>query len=351
MKNMIKKSLSFTMLMAASVLSFTSCEDWTEVEPVDIVTPQMNDQLKADYIENLKQYKMSDHKLMIVSFENKTERPSNQSEHLTVLPDSIDVVSMNNPKAVNEVIEQEMTSIREKGTKIVYNVDYSVIEKDWNQKVKEDESASLTEEDALAYITKCTKEQLALCDEFGYDGITFTFMGRSAVSMTEPMKAQYAARLNNFVEPIAAWRSAHAGMWFSFIGNPQYLTMDQKALLADCDYIILPTDMVNDMDELSVKAFAAIGTGVCPLDRIVVMAQTVRPDDDKQIYGYFGTYDENGERMRSIYGSAVWCSKESAHFTRRGLMIRNAELDYFDNTLVYGNIREAINIMNPSSKN
>ena len=351
MKNIIKKGLSFTCMMAASLAAFTACEDWTEVEPVDIVTPQLDAQLKADYIENLKQYKQSAHKLLIVSFDNKTERPSNQSEHLTVLPDSIDVVSMDNATAINEVLTEEIKAVREKGTRVVYNVDYAMIEAEWDQMVKEDEAGELTEDDALALIAKRAKEQLALCDELNYDGLTFTYMGLSSVSMKPEAMERYAARQSSFMGAVAAWRASHADQFFAFIGNPQYLNADQKDLLQQCDYIILPTDMAKDMDELSVKTYAAISSGICPMDRMIVMAQTVRPDDDKQIYGFFGTLDENGNMMRSIYGSAVWCAKPSEHFTRAGLMVRNAHYDYFNNKLVYGSIREAINIMNPSSKN
>lgn len=351
MKNIIKKSLSFTCLMASSLLAFTACEDWTEVEAVDVVTPQIDEQLKADYIENLKQYKNSDHKMLIVTFDNKTERPSNQSEHLTVLPDSIDVISMTNATAINDVLAGEMTEVRKKGTRIVYNVNYAPIEAEWNQMVKEDAEGKLTEEDALAHIAKRAAEQLALCDELGYDGLTFTYTGRSEVSMQEDEKVRYAARQDRFMNAVREWRKAHEGLFCAFIGNPQYLTAAQQDLLAACDYVILPTETANDMDELSLRTLAALSTGICPADRIIVSAQTVRPDDDKQIYGYFGTYDADGNRMRSIFGSAVWCAKPSEGFTRSGLMVCNAHFDYFGNTLVYGNIREAINIMNPSSKN
>ncbi len=351
MKNIIKKGLSFSCMMAASLFAFSSCSDWTEVEAVDVVTPQIDEQLKADYIENLKQYKNSDHKMVIVTFDNKTERPANQSEHLTVLPDSIDVISMMNPTAINDVMTEEIKRVREKGTRVIFDVNYAPIELEWNQMVKEDTEGKLTEEDALAHIAKRAAEQLAVCDELGYDGVTFTYMGKSEVSMKEPEKARYAARQNSFMKVVSEWRSAHADLFCAFIGNPQYLVEAQGDLLSKCDYIILPTDAAKDMDELTVKAFAAMEKPFCPKDRFIVAAQTVRPDDDKQIYGYFGTFDAEGNRMRSIYGSAVWCAEPSEHFTRAGLMICNAHFDYFDSTLVYGNIREAVNIMNPSSKN
>ena len=83
----------------------------------------------------------------------------------------------------------------------------------------------------------------------------------------------------------------------------------------------------------------------------MITTQTTRPEDEKQLYGYFGTYDENGVRQRSLEGCAQWMTLPSAGFTRAGLLIRDAQYDYYDNTLVYRSVREAIGVMNPSPKN
>lgn len=351
MKNSIKNSLRISALAAASVLMFASCNDWTEPEGLDIKTPSVDSNLYADYLNNLKTYKSGAHKAVFVTYENSKEAPANQSGHLTVLPDSVDFISLNNPDALHATTADEMSQVREKGTRVIYNIDFPSFEAEWLQIVKDDQTGELTEESALAYFTKRTGELLALCDKWGYDGITFTYLGRSPVSLTEAEKAVYDARQKSFLTPIAEWRAAHKSKSFSFAGNPNFLLDENKTLLAECDYIVLQTDAVANEDDLTLRSLYAVKSADVPADRIVVSAQTTRPGDEKLLYGYFGTFDEAGNPVRAISGCARWTVLPSPSFTRAGLMIRDAQYDYFDNTLVYRNIREAIGIMNPSPKN
>lgn len=351
MKNSIKNSLRISALTVVSMLAFASCNDWTEPESLDVKTPQVDPGVYADYLKNLKAYKAGEHKVVFLAYENTTEYPANQSQHLTVLPDSVDFISLDNPDNLNPVIADEMSKVREKGTRVVYNVDFTTFESEWIQILKEDETGKLTEEDALAYFTRRTEEMLALCDKWGYDGVTVTYTGRSLVSLTEAEKAVYRARQASFLEPILEWRAEHTKKSFSFIGNPQFLLDENRTMLVEYDYIILPTDAAVNVNDLTVNALAAISAEGMRADCIVVSTQTTRPDDEKQIYGYFGTTDENGNKVRSIFGSATWVVMPETSFTRSGLMIRHAQYDYFDNTLVYRSIREAIGIMNPSPKN
>lgn len=351
MKNTIKNSLRISVLAVVSTLTLVACSDWTEPESLKVKTPSIDAGLYADYLKNLKAYKAGAHQVVFLAYENSAGRPANQSQHLTVLPDSADFILLNNPDGLNPVIASEMVEVREKGTRVVYNVDFPTFETEWVQILKEDTTGELTEEDALAHFTKRTNEMLALCDKWGYDGITITYPGRALVTLPESDKPAYDARQKSFLEPIIAWRAKHRKNALSFVGNPQFLLEDNRAILAECDYIILQTDAAANADELTVKALSAVNATDVPADRIVVGTQTTRPDDEKQIYGYFGSFDENGDAIRSIFGTAQWVAMTSNGFTRAGMLIRNTQYDYFDNTQAYRHIREAIGIMNPSPKN
>ncbi|MCD8072089.1 MAG: glycoside hydrolase family 18, partial [Alistipes sp.] len=149
---------------------------------------------------------------------------------------------------------------------------------------------------------------------------------------------------------ISPWRASHTDKAFSYIGNAQYLFDENKPILAECDYIILPTQMEKNATDISIRAMLAIVSGGVPSDRFVAAVQTTRPDDVDGIYGYFGTVDEEGNSLRSIVGGALW-AVEPSDFTRAGLYIYNAHNDYYDNDPVYCNIRRAVEIMNPSPNN
>lgn len=345
MKNMLKYALLPALLL------FVSCDDWTESESLEIKTPTIDAGLRADYIKNLKAYKTLPHKVLFVTFDNDDAVPSGQADRLSVLPDSTDFVSLDHPEAIHPVMAQEFEKLRAKGTLVIYDVDFSTIETEWQQLAKDDASGTKSEADALDYIVRRTEERLALCDAKGFDGVTFSYTGRSFVSLTEDERPIYTGRQNAFFEAVAAWREAHRAKHSSFIGNPQYLTGENAQRLSDCDFIVVPTDAATNESDLSVRVLAAVDGGNIPTDRIVVTAQTTRYDDKDEIYGYFGTLDDSGNRIHAIVGCARWVGAVSTSFTKAGLFVRNAKYDYYDNRLVYYDIRRAIAVMNPTPQN
>lgn len=348
MKNTVKKGLRFSSLFAASALLLAACSEWTEYESLDIKTPSMDQGLYADYVKNLKAYKAGSHKVAMASFENVANGPTRQAERLTVLPDSLDVILLNNPDNLHAGYVSEMKKVREKGTRVGYAIDYATIEAEWTEMLKAD--ASLTEEQALTYIADRTTEMLSLCDKWGYDGLVFTYVGRSTASMTEEALAQYGARQAAYFNTVAAWRESHKSAFFAYRGLAQYVLAANKPLLADCNYIILETTSASNLSEMTIAASAAVDSGDVPADRFIVTTETTRYNDEDKIYGYLGTTDAEGNAERSIRGGALWVGQPS-DFTRAGMLILNAQYDYYDNTPIYFHLREAIDIMNPSPKN
>ena len=342
MKNTIKYSLLIPAF--ALSLSLTSCEDWTETESLPIVTPQVD---QTEYIANLNAYKAAEHKVTFVTLDNKMF-PQNQAQHLVSLPDSIDFISMKNPSEINDAIQKEMTTVRKKGTKVIYDVNFPSIEAEWKHIVKEDVTGTLTEEDGLKYFAEQLAAQFALCDEFGYDGVTLTYRGVTIGSLTEAKKAVYAARQQTVVDAANAWLAAHPNHHFTFVGAPQNLLDENKSLLQECDYIALLTENALNLEEVSIIALDAVKNEGVPSDRIIVRAMTTRPTDKDMVFGYLNTVDETGTKIRSIYGCACWNAQVSTtSFKRAGLMILDAENDYFDTKMVFPHIREAISVMNP----
>ncbi|MCD7794251.1 MAG: glycoside hydrolase family 18 [Alistipes sp.] len=303
--------------------------------------------LQADYVRNLKTYKAGTHKVVFASLENPAAGPTRQAERLTALPDSLDFISLNNPDNLAAAYIDEMNAVREKGTKVVYMVDFATFEAEWAEKQKAD--PSLTEENALAYISEQTEAMLALHDKYRYDGVIFVYGGRSMASMTGEELAQYGGRQTAFFDAVSAWRETHGDAGLSYKGQAQYLLDANKAILTDCDYIMLETSSASNASALTIAANTAVGSGNVPSDRFVITVETTRYDDEDMIYGYFGQVDAAGNAVRSIEGGAVWMGQPS-EFTRAGMLILNAQYDYYDNVPTYFHLREAIDIMNPSPK-
>lgn len=55
--------------------------------------------------------------------------------------------------------------------------------------------------------------------------------------------------------------------------------------------------------------------------------------------------------MRATKGAAQWVVSPASGYEKLGISIANAQNDYFNLTLVYKNIREAVDILNPAPKN
>ncbi len=118
--------------------------------------------------------------------------PSKQAERLSALPDSIDYISLNNPDKLSGNMLDEIRIVREKGTKVVYGIDFSKFEEEWKEMKKA--NPDLTEEEARAYLDKRTDEMLSLDN---YDGIA-DYTGRSLVSLKGEELEVYTSRQTNF---------------------------------------------------------------------------------------------------------------------------------------------------------
>lgn len=119
-------------------------------------------------------------------------------------------------------------------------------------------------------------------------------------------------------------------------------------LLDECAYIILPTNDVKTLDEMSFSALTAVSVAGVPADRLIVTAQTTRPGDDKKEFGYTGMVDAFGNTVEAIEAWAGWVTLPSPGYTRAGLLIEDVQYDYYNPAKVWAKTREAIGIMNPS---
>ena len=92
--------------------------------------------------------------------------------------------------------------------------------------------------------------------------------------MQDEALAVYTARQEALFAPIRAWHEAHPSHALVFRGFTGAVTEANMPLLDECAYIILPTNDVKTLDEMSFSALTAVSVAGVPADRLIVTAQT-----------------------------------------------------------------------------
>lgn len=348
----MKINIKRYFLPLAAVLFMVGCHEAVEPEAIDVnysSFEETNPELYARYIQALREYKAGSHKAVFVTMtvpENGAAT-THRTQHFTAIPDSVDFIVVNPvPAVLCQTLVDEIRKVHEKGTRILFNIDLQTFENDWTQVLKED--PTLSEEDALAYLGGRVGEQIALVDRWGYDGFIFTYTGKAVGSMQDEALAVYTARQEALFAPIRAWHEAHPSHALVFRGFTGAVTEANMPLLDECAYIILPTNDVKTLDEMSFSALTAVSVAGVPADRLIVTAQTTRPGDDKKEFGYTGMVDAFGDTVEAIEAWAGWVTLPSPGYTRAGLLIEDVQYDYYNPAKVWAKTREAIGIMNPS---
>ena len=348
MKRILKYSLSAATMVACALI-YSSCSDWTEQESLDIHTPtieEQNPELYAQYIESLNEYKASEHLLMIASVNNLPTLPSARNQHLTKLPDSIDYICLNNILEVNEVNVAEMEDVRKKGTKVLGLADFDAIAAAWKAILdKEKEEGGEVEDAAARFIEYCkseTNKLIAAANDLGVDGIEVNYTGFDLKALVgEEEIAAESARQGAFFDAVVSWKAANTDKLLIFKGAPQNVM--QKDLLTDCKYIIINAHGAKNQSEMSYLVLMASIDGV-PTDRFVMGVTTPYVIADGSFNGLLI------DGSSAILTAAQWAVPGEATYVKAGISVDAAEQDYFNAAYVYPNIREAINIMNPTVK-
>ncbi len=335
-------------VMAGCCMMSVSCSDWTDTESLDLdgnKFEQTNPDKYAQYLEELRTYKQSNHKVLYAWMDN-VQVPTSRAHHLTMLPDSVDVISLLNPDNLPQWTLDEMAQIRkDKGMKVVYTVSYTDLElsyKNYTDNLEEGTEAQSFLDFEAEYMDKA----IALCDKYGYDGISFHYMGKGTNHMTEAVKADFLARQEGFMSKVATWVAANPGKMFIFEGTPHFLT--DKTILSSASYIVLRTTGSNARDMLSVEVMTAMGNGSIPSDRFIVTVVPISLDPADASTGRFT--DGYGNRVSAILEAATWVSTPETGFTKAGLGIYGIQTDYYNISLVYRYTRAGISIMNPTPK-
>jgi hypothetical protein len=228
-----------------------------------------------------------------------------------------------------------MATVRRKGTKVVYTISFDRIQKEYTDKVKEG-----VETGTFSVYLKAEVDRL-ISYESSFDGIIAEYKGKNPIYMSAADKEEAKANQDIFWGAVMAWKQANTNKLLTFQGYPENLI--GQSVLSECRHIILATDDVDAVEELSVVARKAMLSAGTPTDRFVVAVSTISMDAADTKTGFY-------EKARAIKEAAYWITEPSADYTRAGIAIYNIQNDYYNADAIYPCVKEAINIMNPSPR-
>ena len=297
-RNKLIGLLSLCLLAA----TFASCEDWNETEAVKqkVERPEdQNPELWAEYTAALRDYKQSEHFIVYARLFNSPQPGTSEKDFMRCLPDSLDIVSLTNADNFSKYDAEDMPAMREKGTKVLYQVDYA------------GRSGELTDETKLgAYLDKV----IAAVEKNGLDGYSFTGIPNAGDAATATAAALIVERLS---------AAKTEGQLLVFEGNPLFLTEDA---LSKVDYVVLDTEATENVTDLKMQVLNAT--------KLLLAAAAGAP-----------LYDENVEEHAAITEMA---ERVVSLGPLAGLGTYDIYNDYYDLDMNYKLVRNAIQTLNPS---
>lgn len=292
-------------VLCAAVATFAACNDWTEMETVDskVEKPWEQDPaLWAEYTAVLRAYKQSEHFIVYARMHNSPEKLTGEQDFMRCLPDSLDIVTLTNADNFSKFDAEDMDVMREKGTKVLYQVDYAA---------RAEEFADMQ---ALeAYLDRV----VAAVAANGMDGYSFT---------TDPLATEATARI---VEKLSAAKSE--GRLLVFEGNPLLLAAADRPKV---DLIVLDTEKLENVQDVRLSVLNATEyADIAPKKLLLAVGADA------------SLLDEDRTECPAV-----------EEMTRRvikfgplgGLAAYNISEDYYHAEMNYQTIRKAIQTLNPA---
>lgn len=288
-----------------ALLLGASCSDWTETETIDNTVRKPWEQdpvLWADYTAALRSYKASEHYLSYARLHNSPSPAASEQDFMRCLPDSLDIVTLTNADNFSAYDAEDMAAMHEKGTKVLYQVDYAARKADFA-----DAAALKTYLDGV----------IAAVAANGLDGYSFT---------ADPLDAAATATI---VATLSAARSD--GQLLVFEGNPLSVAEADRAKL---DFVVLDTEKAENTTEVQLLVLNATGyAGIAP-EKLLLAAEIDAPLQDEDRTEYAAV--ELMARCVVEYGPLA------------GFAAYNIAGDYYHAEMNYQTIRTAIQTLNPS---
>lgn len=287
---------------AAAFVALASCSDWTETETVEqkVTKPwEQNPELWAQYTAALRDYKQSEHFIVYARLHNSPDKAVSEQDYMRCLPDSLDIVALTNADHFSAFDAEDMPVMHEKGTKVLYQVDYA------------GRKGELT--DLAAYL----EQVVAAVAANGLDGYSFT-----ADPFDTAATAQIAAKLS---------AAKQAGQLLVFEGNPLSLAAEDRARM---DYVVLDTEKTEHAADVKLQVLNALNYAGIEPGRLLLAAEMNAP-----------LFDEERVEHAAIEEMA---RRVVAFGPLGGLAAYDIGEDYYHAKMNYETLSTAIQTLNPS---
>lgn len=301
------KKIIFSILLLASAASM-ACSDWTDTEAVEnnVIKPwEQGPELWAQYTQMLRDYKQREHFLVIAHFDNAPAIATGEKDFMRGLPDSLDMVILSNADNFSRYDGEDMPVMREKGTKVLYQVDYA------SRMEELSDAASLG-----AYLDRV----IASVKANGMDGYSFTGIPYQG----DAVRAEAAALL---VQKL----SADEQKTLIFEGDPTFVAEADRAKV---DYFVLNTENTENVTDVKMQVARALGYLTIPASKLLLAADVAAPIMDEE------KVEQNAvtELTARVVSLGPLC----------GLAVHNVKKNYYSAERNYPLVCEAIQTLNSS---
>lgn len=246
--------LRFCLSLLAAACLLAGCSEWNETEPLELKVKGAKErapELWTRYMEVLRDYKNSSHFLTYARFDNGAEKPVNEGGYLRSLPDSLDIVTLAHPDRLTGFDKEDIPSLQEKSTKVLFLVDYAGMA-----------GTELGDVSRLgAYLDKIT----SLAAELGLDGFAFTcnplYSGTDAeIAARKEAAALIVSRLSS---------AAGASGTLVFEGLPEAL---EPSDIAKLSLLVAPTADLDNVVDLKLMMAGILSAPGISKDKVLLSA-------------------------------------------------------------------------------
>ncbi|MCM1347825.1 MAG: glycoside hydrolase family 18 [Firmicutes bacterium] len=347
----ISKYISSALMVAALGTTFTACDDWTEPEHVDLnygTIVDADSEAYVKYLADLREYRSRNHKKVYTWFGNLESAFGSQGHRISAIPDSVDIIVLENPQSVTNQMIQEMYEARtDKGQQFSYCIDLDQIIADYTSVCEEmaakriayteangedaEIPAELQDPNRHSFIAEETGNMLQHFDNVGFDCLMAGFKGQANNYMSDDEITAYKEEMNLFLGIIYDWHQRHTDVAVDILGRPQYI---DHALLGEARMVFLSESLDATNTSMFSIALTAAGNAV-PESKIGVVASI-----PFEKLGVFST----GEY--AVIGMGRWAAGQKIG----AVGTTHTAEDYFLTNGGYTTVRDLIQLVNPSAK-
>lgn len=366
----------YTLYLSLLTLVFSSCNDWTDIEAESFPEEMTSD----EYYAALRAYKQTDHQVAFGWFGGWTGTGAFLKNSLIGIPDSVDIVSIwDNGLQLTDAQKKDMQFVQQtKGTKIVFcrilkNVGDGFTPAYVTEGLEDGTSEYIAaqnefwgfpadESDQEAVETAIRKYAKAVVDTlnfYGYDGFDIDYEPYAGPHTGNLIKQGNNENFAIFLDELSKYMGPKSGTGKLLMidGEPQSI-QDQPQVGHYLDYFVIQAYNSSSDSNLDDRLLGGPGQYRCGLmetfgeelgeervTRMTIMTENFEAVDGAMNGGVDYT-DRWGNSMKSLEGMARWQPKNG--FTKGGVGTYHMEAEY-GTSPEYKNLRNAIQIMNPSS--